>query len=194
MPGKQRLRSMKLARLSPLLLLLAFCFTGCPSIRDRQAVLRGFSPQPIAPEDWSAMTGIYTGPLRADVHTFFGTRGVSTSDARLEIYGSAEHPLVYFKWHTVYSSALTPVSMRTETYTNIPERQYGTQSRIRPVSHAPNELLLKLHPNVLSPTSFTYLVVRFHGDGCATVDYLGHFGWRGIGRLHRLPRHPGECR
>jgi len=174
-----------------LLLAFAACLVaGCASIRDRNVVLRGLHPHPIAADEWSRLTGVYTGPLRADVRTFFGSRGVSTADARLELYGSAERPLAYFKWSTAYSSAITPIGFRTETYTNIPERRYGTPSRVRPSSHAPNELLLKLHPNLLSPTSFTYLILRFQGDGSATVDYLGHFGWRGIGKLLRLTEHP----
>ncbi len=183
-----------LSRTSLSIFLCLLLLSGCASIRDRNVVLRGLDPEPISDHDWARIEGVYTGPLRANVDTFWGTKGVSASDSRLEVYGAPEAPLVFFKWNTAYSSALVSIDTRTESYTNIPQRQYGVKGRLRPSSHAPNELLVKLHPNVLSPTSFTYLIIRFRGDGCADVDYLGHFGWRGIGRLHRKPEFPGVCR
>jgi hypothetical protein len=181
------------SRLVLALVALLVC-SGCISIRDRRAVLNSLNPAPIDPLTWSRIAGIYTGPLRADVNTFVGTRGVSVSDARLEIYGTAQHPEVFFKWNTEFSTALFPIEGRIESYTNIPERRYGVKGRARPSTHAPNEMLIKLHPNILSPTSFTYLILRFRGDGAADVDYLGHFGWRGIGTLHRQTRFPGSRR
>lgn len=179
---------------SLLLLGAALLMTGCLSIRDRNVVLRGLDPEPVSPVQWEDMTGTYIGPLRAHVDTFVGTKGAAASDARLEIYGSAERPLVFFKWNTAFTTALVPIANRSESYTNIPQRRYGVKGRARPSTHWPDTMLLKLHPNILSPTSFTYLILHFRGDGGIDVDYLGHFGWRGIGRLHRLPEFPETAR
>ena len=167
---------------------------GCASVSYRNVVLQNLDPAPIEYRDWQRIKGIYTGPLRARTDTFWGTEGVGVSDSRLEIYGPPEAPLVFFKWNTVFTSALIPTDTRSESYTNIPERRYGVKGRLLASSHAPGEVLLELHPNVFSPTSFTYLIIRFHGRGCADMDYLGHFGWRGIGRLYRKPEFPGVCR
>lgn len=166
---------------------------GCAGVPQRRAIRETLQPEPMTEQAWAAATGVYTGPVRTVIRRF-GTEGAAVADARLEVSGSALRPRVFLKMQTGYSSAWTPYVERTETFTNIPERRYGTQGYILATTHGPDQLMLRFRPGVLSTNSRVFWIVTFTGRDCATVTAVGRSGRHGEGTLHRVPEFPNSCR
>jgi len=74
-----------------------------------------------------------------------------------------------------------------EKFTNISQRRYGVPTSVLAYSHGPNQLLISLQPKLLSPYRGAAMILTFRGNGSVGVEFIGHFGRRGSGRLERLP-------
>lgn len=173
-------------------LCLTLLATGCAGVGKRRAVVRALAPETMTPEQWSRVVGVYIGPVRATTIRF-GDEGVTVLQTRIEISGRPEAPEIFLKVQTSFSGAWIPYSEKLETFTNIPERRYGTQGYIFASSHDPNQILLRLRPNGIPLGVRPRLILSFHAHGCADVEYLGPSGWRGEGTLHRVPVFAGAC-
>jgi hypothetical protein len=168
-------------------------FTGCGGVTAREHALTVLSPQPMNPAQWQRVTGLYAGPIRAAT-TRFGYEALSVRELRMEISGTAEEPLVFLKMQTSHAGAWTAYSEKTETFTNISERRYGTQGYVFASSHAPDQLLLRLRANGVSWNVRPRMILTFRGRSCIDVDWIAESGWRGEGTLQRLPIFSGACR
>ena len=164
----------------------ALSVSGCAFLSQRSAAFRPLAPDPMTPEAWAQVTGVYSGPIRATTKRF-GTEGIRVFETRLELFGSPESPDVFIKIRTTHSGAWTAYSEKTETFTNIPERRYGTQGYVFASSHAPDQLLLRLRPNGVSLDVRPTMILTFRGRGYVDVQWLASNGWHGEGSLHRVP-------
>src|SRR5450432_2219893 len=111
----------------------------------------------------------YAEPVRS-LSSRFGTTGTRVDNVRGELGGTPEAPLVFLRMRMVYSSADIAYGERIESFTNIPEREFGTKARLVVVSHAPNQLYIGLQPEIFSPNRGTAMIVTFHDKGCTEVD------------------------
>ena len=165
---------------------LIFALPGCSTINQRNAVFADLSDRPIAPAKWRKLAGVYSGPVRS-TSVGIGTTGVTSENMRLEVYGTPEDPLVFLRMRMFATSAFSAYNERNESFTNIPEREFGVRARLTASSHAPDELLITLEPALVSPNRGGAMIIKFATDGSAEVDSVGHFQRRGIGSLNRVP-------
>src|SRR5581483_8134034 len=172
---------------------IPFFLASCMAMHQRRIIRENVSPDPMTPGQWSQITGTYLGPIRS-TNNRFGTEGVVVAETRMEVYGTAEHPLIFLKMRADTTSAMTFYGERTETFTNISERHYGVRGDVVAASHFPNQLYLKLWPQPLSPMLGGFMIVTFNGHGCAEVEFVEHAFRHGEGTLKRLPKLPGVCR
>jgi hypothetical protein len=134
---------------------------------------------------WSRVIGTYTGPIHASTERG-GFEGLMSTETRLDLSGWSDAPEIVFQVDKGYSTAWTPYGEWHGTYTNIPERQYGSQGGVLASTHAPNQLLLMLRRN-RSATQGSWLILTFRANGKADVDWIGRSGWRGGGELWKEP-------
>lgn len=173
--------------MAPRLLLLAslaLFLAGC-TIPEHPPLLHDLSPAPMSPLDWEKSCGIYVGPIRS-TSWHFGTEGVSVAETRLEISGTTGNPLIYIKMETAFTSAGNRSGNRTESFTNIAERRYGTPQGLVASSHAPNQLYIRLLASASSPSYGAFMIVTFHGRNPAHVEFVEHLSRRGDGMLQHL--------
>jgi len=98
------------------------------------------------------------------------------------------------KMQTGYTSEWAPYGERTEAFTNIPERSYGTQGGFLASTHAPDQLLLRFRSGPLSSNAHVFWIIEFHGRDCAEVTAISPWGRHGEGTLHRVPVFSGVCK
>jgi len=176
-----------------LIISLISCLSGCSSVREREDFFSKLSPERINGADWHRLVGVYKG-YTSSCSRAFGNNGVTEDEIILEISGGAENPLVYMIKQSSASSAWNASVSYTEKFTNIPQRVYGGAKQVLVSSHAPNELLISLKPELFSPNRGTAMILTFREDGSVDVEYIGHYGRRGIGRLLPVPSfgNPGQ--
>ena len=177
----------------PLALCLALLFSNCMAMHQRRAIRENVSPNPMTPREWSQITGAYVGPIRSE-NRRFGASGAQAAELALEIFGTAAQPEIFLKMRSDYTSPLIFYGERTESFTNIPERHYGVRGDVVAISHEPDQLYIRLKPQPLSPLFGSFMIVTFHGHGCANVEFIEHAFRHGSGLLKRLPNLPGVCR
>ncbi len=168
------------------LLCTLLVLAGCRTINERNAVFTGLSDEPIACAKWRKLVGVYSGPVRS-MSKGVGTTGITTQNMRLEVYGSPENPLVFLRLRAFATSAFTAYGERIESFTNMPEREFGVRARLSVSSHAPHDLFVTLEPTILSPNRGGAMIFSFQENGRVDVDSVGHFQRRGIGTLNREP-------
>lgn len=159
---------------------------GCMAVHQRRNIRESVAPEPMTPRAWGAAAGTYIGPIRSTSRRF-GSEGVSVAETRLEISGTADEPLIFMKMRVAFTSAGNMNGERTETFTNIDQRRYGVRGRLFASSHAPDQLLLQLKPQPLSPTAGSFMILTFRGHGHADVDFVEHAFRHGEGTLLRPP-------
>ena len=187
-----------------MLLCLVPFFAGCSTAPQRNAFFENLSPDRVSGSAWKNFTGIYKGTLKSAAYAHYGVEGVSveglelqlnSSDApgvtvaeiRLDLSGTPEEPLVYMEMDSSSTSSWAPSGTYFEKFTNIPQRQYGVRGRLLAYSHSPNQLLISLKPEFLSPNRGAAMILTFRGKGLVDIEYIGHFGRRGTGNLSRVP-------
>lgn len=134
---------------------------------------------------WAQVKGTYTGPIRASTERY-GFEDLSAAETRLDLSGWADAPNAVFRMDRGYSTAWTEYGEWKGTFTNIPARRYGTQGTVIATTHAPNQMLLILRRNGVSPLKGNWMILTFRGNGTIDVDWIGHSGWRGEGELSRV--------
>lgn len=171
--------------------------SGCAVLSQRRAPFSALAPEPMTPQQWKPLTGIYSGTIRATTRRL-GTEGVRVFEARLELSGNPESPDVFLKIRTTHSGAWTTYSEKTETFTNIRVRRYGTDGYVLASTHAPDQVLLRLQPNGLWLDVRPTMILTFHAPGWADVQWLASNGWHGEGSLRSVPiftdREPSAAR
>jgi hypothetical protein len=175
-----------------LVFILGISIAGCAGVPQRREIRETLNPNPMSEREWAGVTGTYTGPVRLVIRRF-GNEGASVTESRIELSGDARNPRVFLKMLTGYSSAWAPYVERSETFTNIPERRYGTQGFVLASTHAPDQLMLHFHPGVLSSNSHAFWIITFRGRDCAEVTAVRRSGWHGEGTLHRVPVFSTAC-
>ena len=158
----------------------------------------------MSPRAWKNCVGIYKGTIHsaAFAHTdiggaTFGTLdvelesaqppGVTVAEVRLDLSGTPDCPLVYLEMDSSATSEWVPSGTYFEKYTNIPHRKYGVRYGVLAYSHAPNQLLISLKPDLFSPNRGAAMILTFRGRGVVDIEYIGHFSRRGNGNLSRVP-------
>jgi len=177
--------------LAPLALTALALLTGCAGPNNRNAVLNELNPAPISGRTWSRVVGTYTGPIRSSTIRF-GYEGLSAMETRLDLSGWADAPAVVFQMDKGYSTAWTEYGERKGTFTNIPDKRYGSQGTVVASSHFPNQLLLVLRRDTTANRKPMWLILTFLANGNVDVDYIGRSGWRGAGELTRVPNYTAE--
>lgn len=169
------------------LLLAILALSGCAGVFGRRAVLYQLNPVPMSETAWAGVRGVYAGPVRAATQRF-GFEGVQSMDFRLELSGYASDPGILMRVHTGYITAWTMYGEWKGTYTNLPSRRYGTQGWVEASTHAPDQLLIRPIANgIIGPREY-WMILTFHPHGVASIDFIGHNGYRGEGELWRVPR------
>lgn len=174
-------------------LILCVFLAGCAGVPQRRAIRETLAPEPMSARAWAAVVGTYTGPVRSTMRRF-RNEGASVAETRVEISGDAQNPRVFLKMQTGYTSAWVSYVERDETFTNIPERRYGTQGFVLASTHEPDQLMLRFRPGVLSANARAFWIITFCGRDCATIEAVGRSGRYGEGTLHRVPAFSGACR
>ena len=128
------------------------------------------------------MVGNYSGPIRSRVKTSMGSTGEKSEEVNVSIRGSAQHPQIFMRIRSNYSTAWTGSGARLDAYTNIESMLYGNNPLIGASSHAPNALVIEIPKNIYT--------LKFVCPDSADVEEIGIHGWRGTGRLHRVPDFP----
>jgi hypothetical protein len=164
---------------------------GCAGPGNRNAVLGELNPAPIPARNWSRIVGTYTGPIHASTQRF-GYEGLSSMETRLDLSGWADAPAVVFQMDKGYSTSWTEYGERKGTYTNIPDKRYGSQGIVIASSHAPDQVLLVLRRDTTAIHKGTWLILTFLTNGNVDVDYVGRSGWRGAGELTRVPTYTAD--
>jgi hypothetical protein len=128
------------------------------------------------------MVGTYNGPIRSRVKTWLGTTGERSEEVNLTLRGSALHPRIYMRIRGVYSTAWMGLGSIENTYTNIPRLFYGSKKPLEVSTHAPQALVVEIPKNIY--------IFHFKCGDSADVDQIGLNGWRGVGRIQRVPMYP----
>jgi hypothetical protein len=176
------IRMAALATYAALILMVA----GCSGYPDRRIILNELSPALMSNRAYAGVVGTYTGPVRSTTQRG-GFEGESTIETRLDLSGWADAPQVALKMDTGFSTAWAMYGERKGLYTNIPSRRYGSQGDVYASTHAPNQMLLKMHRFGASAGTGAWVILTFQDDGVIDVDWIGHSGWRGSGELWRVP-------
>jgi len=163
----------------PVILFCVGC--ACPQ-GDRYAALYELSATPMSEAKWNNLIGNYSGPIRSHVHTWMGTTGIKSEEVALSLRGTAMHPKIYLKIRGSYSTAWTGLGSQDDVYTNIARLEYGAKVPLEVTTHAPNVLVVEIPKRIY--------IMRFACPGTIEVDELGINGWRGTGRLLRIPDFP----
>jgi len=161
-------------------------FAGCSTVQERKDFFANLSPDRISPAHWKTLVGVYKGSVHSSASAF-GSTGINEMEVRLELSGTPDEPLVYLDIDTAASSAWNASVTYSEKFTNIPQRVYGGRKPVLVYSHEPNQLLISLEPEILSPNRGAAMILTFHGNAYADVDYIGHYGRRGNGNVSRVP-------
>ena len=135
---------------------------------------------------WKSFPGKYKGSLHSTSHAW-GTTGITVSELRFELSGTPSEPLIYLELDCAATSAWNMSSTYLEKYTNIPERTYGVRGRLTACTYGPNQLVIHLLPNFISPNCGAAMILTFHDQGTVEIDYLAHFERRGSGSMDRVP-------
>ena len=159
---------------------------GCAGPNNRNAVLDELSPAPMSNRAWAHVVGTYTGPIHAST-VRMGFEGLSAMETRLDLSGWPDAPAVVFQMDKAYSTAWTEYGERKGTFTNIPDKRYGSQGTVVASTHAPNQMLLVIRRDTTASRHGSWLILTFLDNGDVDVDYIGHSGWRGQGELTRIP-------
>ncbi len=157
---------------------------GCASPPDRSAILDELNPAPMSSRAWSHAVGTYIGPIHASTQRG-GFDALAAMETRLDLSGWSDSPEVLFQMDKGYSTSWTEYGEWRGTFTNIPYRRYGAQGEVTATTHAPNQMLLVLRRNRTASREGVWLILTFHENGSADVDWVGRSGWRGQGELSR---------
>ena len=159
-------------------------FAGCSSLNSqvRFAALHELSAAPVSDAAWGRIVGNYSGPVRSRVHTWMGTTGEKSEELSLSIRGSALNPQVFIRIRSNYTTAWTGLGTKAEIFTNIPRLEYGAKPLKEVSSHAPDALVIEVSKRIY--------VLRFLCPENVDVDEIGIHGWRGSGRLMKIPEFP----
>jgi hypothetical protein len=184
---------MRLLRLLAPLTPLAFLamLAGCAGPNNREVVLDELNPAPVSGRTFARIAGTYTGPIHASTIRF-GYEGLSSMETRLDLSGWADAPGVVFQVDKGYSTGWTEYGERKGTFTNIPDKRYGSQGTLVASTHAPNQLLLALRRDTTLSHRNAWLILTFLRNGDVDVDYIGRSGWRGQGELSRVPNYTAD--
>lgn len=161
---------------------IAMLFTGCASSCLRNEPLYELSAAPMSDSEWNKNIGIYSGPVRSRVHTWMGTTGEQSEEVSLSVRGTALHPKIYLRIRANYTTAWTGLGSKADVYTNIPRLEYGAKVLQHACTHAPNVLVLGIPKRIY--------IMRFTCRDTIEIDEIGIHGWRGVGRLQRVPEFP----
>ena len=170
-------------------MLLLFCllpfFAGCSStVKQRAAFFANLAPEPVAEQVWKNCIGNYRGTIHTTARAF-GSTGDTVTEVRFQLTGSPTQPLIDLEMDSACSSTWDMSGTYNERFTNIPQRSYGIFTKVSASSHGPNQLLIHLNPKIGSPYRGAAMILSFHGNGTMGIDFIGHFGRRGTGRLER---------
>jgi len=165
---------------------LAATLAGCAGPSNRDSSLNGLNAAPMSAAAWSRAAGVYSGSIRATTERF-GLEDTSAMDTRLNLTGPVDSPGVIFRMWRGYSTAWTEYGEWKGTFTNIPQRRYGTQGTVLASTHYPDQALLILRRNGASQYAGVWMILTFRDADTIDVDWIGHAGWRGEGVLSRLP-------
>jgi len=168
-------------RLLAFLPMLLLC-VGCASSELRYEPLSELSAAPVSDPVWNKMIGNYSGPIRSHVHTWMGTTGVKSEEVALSVRGTPLHPKLFMRIHANYTTSWTGLGSQEDVYTNIPRMEYGAKVLKEASSHAPDALVIEIPKRIY--------ILRFFCRDSIEVDEIGINGWRGTGRLQRIPEFP----
>ena len=176
----------RIAALAALLLSFVLSFAGCAGKPDRALILNELNPAPMSEQAWAQVRGVYAGPIRSSTQRG-GFEGYSSMETRLDLAGWPDTPGVILRIDNGFSTAWALYGERKGLYTNIPSKRYGSQGTVFATTHAPNQLLLKLHRFGFSAGTGSWMILTFRPNGVIDVDLIGYSGWRGDGELWRVP-------
>lgn len=165
---------------------LVAMIAGCAGPSDRDAAIHELNPAPMSAQVWSQVRGTYAGPIR-EVTERYGFEASAAMETRLDVSGWADAPGVVFRIDKGYSTDWSEYGEWRGTFTNIPDKRYGTQGAAYPSTHAPNQMLLELRRNGVHIGKGSWVILTFRGNGNVDVDWIGRAGWRGEGELWRVP-------
>ena len=157
---------------------------GCAAPPDRSSILDELNPAPMSGRVWSRVTGTYLGPIHASTERG-SYEGLMSMDTRLDLSGWSDAPDVVFRMDKGYTTSWTKYGEWHGTFTNIPDRRYGSQGGVIASTHAPDQLLLMLHRDRTATRSGSWMILTFRANGSVDVDWIGRSGWRGAGELWR---------
>ena len=157
---------------------------GCASHPSKLGYvpLYELSAAPVSDAAWSRMVGNYSGPVRSHVHTWMGTTGDKSEELSLSLRGTALNPRVFVRIRSSYTTAWAGLGTKNEVFTNIPRLEYGAKLLQEASSHAPDALVVEIPKRIY--------ILHFYCRDTAEVDEIGTNGWRGTGRLQRIPEFP----
>jgi hypothetical protein len=140
----------------------------------------------MTPAAWASARGVYLGNIRATTERF-GFEDNAAMDVRLDLSGPVTSPGVIFRMMRGYSTAWTEYGEWKGTFTNIPQKRYGTQGSVFASTHYPDQALLILRRNGASQYGGVWMILTFRNNNAIDIDWIGHAGWRGEGELSRAP-------
>ena len=165
---------------------LAATMSGCAGPGNRESALDDLNPAPMTPTAWASARGVYLGNIRATTERF-GFEDNAAMEVRLDLSGPVNSPGVIFRMWRGYSTAWTEYGEWKGTFTNIPQKRYGTQGSVFASTHYPNQALLILRRNGASQYGGVWMILTFRDNSIIDIDWIGHAGWRGEGELSRAP-------
>jgi len=166
---------------------VAAMMAGCAGPSNRESALEDLNSAPMSAAGWSRVVGVYGGAIRATTERW-GLQDTSSTETRLVLSGPVDSPGVIFRMWRGYSTGWTEYGEWKGTFTNIPQKRYGTQGSVNCTTHWPNQALLMLCRNGASQSAGAWMILTFRNTDTIDVDWIGRSGWRGEGELTRPPR------